>query len=201
MSELVRRFAPATERNREPILAVLRRVLPSSGLLLEVASGTGEHTVFFAQNFPSLRFQPSDVDPGALSSINAWIEHCKLPNVLAPLVLDAASAPWPIASADVIFNANMIHISPWETCLGLMQGASRILSPEGLLYLYGPFQVGGVHISTSNEKFDQSLRAQNPSWGVRNLEDVVAVAQKNQLSLQEKITMPANNFSLIFRRS
>lgn len=195
-----RRFAPATARNREPILAILRRVLPSRGTVLEIASGSGEHAIFFAEKLPQLTFQPSDPDPAARLSIASWRELSALPNLLPPLELSAAAAEWPVAHADAILNINMVHISPWEAALGLFRGAGRLLAPGSALYMYGPFKIGGVHTAPSNERFDEGLRMQNPQWGVRNLDDVVAAAREHGLHHEETVPMPANNFSVIFRK-
>ena len=195
-----KKHAPATARNREPIKEVLREVLPASGLVLELASGSGEHIVYFAGEFPALRFQPSDPDPEARLSIAAWTESEKRSNVLAPLMIDAASADWPITSADALLCINMVHISPWESTLGLLAGASRILPPSGLLYLYGPYRREGVPTAESNEAFDRSLRQRNPAWGLRSLEDLQAAAAEQQLQFERLIEMPANNLSLLFRR-
>ena len=174
-----RRTAPAAERNKEPILAVLRRVLPDSGLVLEIASGTGQHVVHFAQALPDLEWQPSDPDPEARSSIAAWIAHEGLPNVRPPLDLDVGAEPWPIERADAVVCINMIHISPWAATLHLMAGAARLLPMQGVLFLYGPFRRLDRETAPSNEAFDAQLRRQNPEWGVRNLEAVVSVAEQN----------------------
>ncbi|HEX8217248.1 MAG TPA: DUF938 domain-containing protein [Allosphingosinicella sp.] len=196
----MKRHAPATERNREPLAAVLREVVPASGTLLEVASGTGEHAAFFARQFPQLRWQPSDADPDALNSIEAWIADSGAPNLLPPLVLDAASERWPVDSADAVLCVNMVHISPWSATAGLMRGAGRVL-PEGApLVLYGPYRRAGVPTAPSNEAFDRSLRARNPDWGLRELEAVAAEAEANGLSFERLFEMPANNVSVVFRR-
>lgn len=194
-----KQHAPATERNREPILAVLREVLPASGVVLEIASGSGQHTAFFAPHFPDLIWQPSDPDPVARASIAAWCEG--ISNVRAPLALDVTRRPWPIAEADAILNVNMIHISPWEACEALMDGASELLAPGAALFVYGPFQRGGKHTAPSNEAFDQSLRARDPSWGVRDLDDVARTAARRGLALERIVEMPANNLSVIFRNT
>src|SRR5262245_17571049 len=169
-----RRYAGATQRNRVPILDVLRRVLPTDALVLEVASGTGEHALFFAQSLPGIRWQPSDVDAAARASIAAWCVD--VPNVRAPLALDVTEEVWPIDGADAVVCINMIHIAPWPVCEGLMRGAGRILRPGGVLFLYGPYRVGGAHTAPSNVAFDERLRSENPAWGVRDLEAVVACA-------------------------
>ncbi|MFN2424809.1 MAG: DUF938 domain-containing protein [Candidatus Binatia bacterium] len=195
-----RRFAPATERNREPILAVLRRVLPAHGTVLEIAAGTGEHAVYFAAAFPSLTWQPSDGDSDAAVSIAAWREADGTSNLNAPLLLDAAGSDWPVGTVDAIFSANMIHIAPWVACLGLMAGARRHLAPGGVLVLYGPYRIGGAPTAPSNDAFDRDLRARNPAWGVRDLEEVVRAAQRERLELEETVAMPANNHILVLRR-
>jgi hypothetical protein len=194
----LRRHAPATHRNREPIFAVLARVLPAGGHVLEIASGSGEHAAYFASRLPGVTWQPTDADAEARASIDA---HCEgVSNVRPALDLDVRREPWPIGAVDAIVCINMIHIAPWEACLSLMSGAAQRLSPGGALFLYGPFKRGGVHTAPSNESFDASLRARDASWGVRDLDDVTRVAGKEQLSLDEVIEMPANNLSVIFRR-
>ena len=202
-----RQYAPATERNREPILEVLLRVLPPSGTILEVASGTGEHAVFFAPRLSPRKWLPSDPNPQSRASIASWRRHFPFSNLYPPLDLDVSASSWPVERAlpdfntsplVAIVNINMIHISPWSASLGLMAGASRLLSPGGILYLYGPFKQGG-HTSPSNLAFDESLRARNPEWGVRNLEDVVAAASTQNLTMLETYQMPANNLSVVFQ--
>ena len=198
-----RRRAPAASRNAEPILAVLRRVLPARGRVLEVASGTGEHALYFAGRLPGLVFQPSDPDPGCRASIDAWRMHAGLPNLLPPLALDVHRAPWPIepeAAPDALLCINMIHIAPWTACLALLDGAATWLAPGAPLFLYGPYREGGAHTAPSNEDFDASLRARDPSWGVRDLESVRAEAEARGFALEEVVPMPANNRSVIFRR-
>ena len=197
----MKRHAPATERNREPLAAVLREVLPRNGTVLEVASGTGEHAVYFARMFPELRWQPSDSDPDALSSIEAWVADSGAANLLAPVVLDAASASWPIGGADAILCVNMVHISPWSATVGLMRGAGRLLSPGAPLVLYGPYRRSGVATAPSNEAFDESLRGRNEDWGLRRVEDVGAEAEANGLRLDRLVEMPANNLTLVYRRA
>ena len=195
-----RRRAPATERNREPIAEVLRDVLPARGTVLEVASGTGEHGVYFAEQFPDLRWQPSDPDPDALASILAWRQDATLPNLLEPVLLDASAAEWPIASADAILCINMVHISPWAATLGLMAGAQRLLGSGAPLVLYGPYRRAGVATAPSNEAFDASLKERDPRWGLRALEDVSAEAEARGLRFERLIEMPANNLTIVFRR-
>lgn len=195
----MKRSAPATERNREPIAAVLGEVLPESGTLLEIASGTGEHGVYFARRFPRLLWQPSDPDPQALASIRSWREDCGLENLLEPLHLDAAAETWPVSSADAILCVNMVHISPWTATQGLMQGAGRVLGAGAPMVLYGPYLRAGVPTAPSNAAFDESLKARNPEWGLRNLEAVEAEAVGQGLRLERVFEMPANNLSLVFR--
>lgn len=194
-----KRHAPATVRNREAILALLRDELPSSGVVLEVASGSGEHAVHFAAALPGLDWLPSDPDPTALASIEAWRAEAGLPNLRAPIRLDAA-AQWPAETADAILCINMIHISPWTAALGLMKGAGAALSAGGLLYLYGPYFRDGVETAPSNLAFDASLRARDPQWGLRRVEDVIAAADAQGLAFHRLVEMPANNLSLFFRK-
>jgi SAM-dependent methyltransferase len=195
-----RRVAPATARNRDPILELLRRELPPRGTVLEVASGSGEHVVHFAAALPALIFRPSDPAPSARASIDAWIARSGVINVLPAIALDAAAPPWPIAAADAVLCINMVHISPWAATLGLVAGAARILPPGGLFYLYGPYKRGDRHTSPSNEDFDENLRSRDPQWGIRDLESVAAVAAEAGFSAPAIIEMPANNLSLILRR-
>lgn len=195
-----KRHAPATLRNREPILAVLSRIFQAPGLILEVASGTGEHAVYFAEHLPHLVWQPSDLDGDLLASIEAFRKEANLSNLRAPLRLDASSSEWPLDRADGLLSCNMIHIAPVEAQEGLLQGAARILSPGGALVLYGPFREGGRHTAESNERFDESLRARNPAWGVRDLDAVVKRASELGLDHVETVRMPANNLTVVFRR-
>lgn len=199
-SEADKRHAPATLRNRDAIAEVLRGVLPKRGTVLEVASGSGEHIIHFAQAFPALDWQPSDPDPAALRSIAAWTDEADLINVAPPLLLDASADDWPVSETDAILCINMIHISPWEATLGLLRGAARLLPADGLLYLYGPYVRQGVETAPSNIAFDQSLRDRNPAWGLRDVADVEAAATSRGLRLESITPMPANNLSLIFRR-
>jgi hypothetical protein len=197
--------APAVARNREPILAVLRRVdplpiLPERGLVLEIASGSGEHAVYFAAALPHLTWQPTDPDPDARESIAAYRVAAQLPNLLPPLALDAASSDWPVAQAHVIVAINMIHIAPWAAAEGLIAGAERLLPAGGVLFLYGPFRENGRHTAPSNAAFDESLRARNREWGVRDLDEVAALAIRRGFALEERVAMPANNLSVVFRR-
>lgn len=210
-----RQYAPATQRNREPILKVLLQVLPPTGTVLEVSSGTGEHAVFFAPRLHPLGWIPSDPNPLARASIAAWREHCPTENLYPPLSLNVLDPVWVVEQDDLpeplqqidlkrdpivaIVNINMIHIAPWSACLGLMAGARRILPNGGILYLYGPFKQGGKHTAPSNAAFDESLQRQNSQWGVRDLDEVVAVAQAQNLSLVKTVAMPANNLSVFFQ--
>jgi hypothetical protein len=195
-----RRHAPAALRNRTPILEVLRRVLPATGVLLEVASGSGEHAVHFAAALPDWSFQPSDVDPGALASIRAWIAETEVPNVRPPLRLDVTAETWPVESVQAVFSANLVHIAPPEAARGLMAGAGRHLVAGGVLVIYGPFRIGGVHTAPSNAAFDADLQARDARWGVRDLEWLQELGAGNGLGLEERVAMPANNQTLIFRR-
>ena len=195
-----RQYAPATLRNRDFILDVLRDVLPMTGAILEIASGVGEHVVHFARNLPNLVFQPSDPDPDARLSVAAWVKATGVTNVRAPIALDASNPVWPIASADGIICVNMIHISPWEATVGLLKGAAAILPPASPLYLYGPYLREGIATAPSNQAFDRSLRDCNSNWGLRDLEAVAATAQCVGFSAPGITEMPANNLSVVFRR-
>jgi hypothetical protein len=200
MPDDVRRYAPAAQRNRAPILAVLQRVLPPTGVVLEIGSGTGEHAVFFATHLPHLTWQPTDPDEESRASIAAWREHAALPNLLPPLALDTTVEPWPIARADAVLSINMIHIAPFAACEALLRGAAQRLPPGAPLILYGPFARGGHHTAPTNESFDRSLRARNPAWGVRDLEAVTRAATPSGLTLDEVVPMPASNLTVILRR-
>jgi SAM-dependent methyltransferase len=195
-----RQYAPATLRNRDFILDVLLDALPTTGLILEVGSGSGEHIVHFARNFPALVFQPSDPEPDALLSVAAWVRATGATNVRAPIALDASYSVWPIASADGIICINMVHISPWEATLGLIRGAAAILPPASPFYLYGPYRREGFATAPSNQSFDRSLRDRNPTWGLRHPEAVAAIAQSVGFSAPAITEMPANNLSVVFRR-
>ncbi|MDJ1170051.1 DUF938 domain-containing protein [Roseofilum sp. BLCC_M154] len=204
MTANLRQYAPATQRNREPILEILQRVLPPTGTVLEVASGTGEHAVFFAPCLQPRSWLPSDCNPQSLESIKAWQGDDPCDFLYPPIGLDAENIPWDLkgyeAEIAAIVCINMIHISPWAVCLGLMAGAEQVLPSEGILYLYGPYKQNGEHTAASNEAFDRSLRASNPLWGVRNLEDVIEVAKSHDLRHLETIEMPANNLSVVFQK-
>lgn len=193
--------APAAARNRQPILEVLRPRLPAEGLMLEVASGSGEHVVHFAAALPHLVFQPSDPSPGARDSIDAWVGASGLANVRPAVALDATVLEWPVRRAAAVLCSNMIHIAPWAAAVGLVAGAGRVLPAGGLLYLYGPFRLGGRHTAPSNEAFDRDLEERNAEWGVRDLEAVTALATTHGFTEPEVIDMPANNLSLAFRRT
>jgi hypothetical protein len=197
-----RRSAPAAQRNREPIAEVLSEWLPVSGLVLEVASGTGEHAVWFAERFPGLQWQPSDAHPDALASIAAWQQGAGLPNVRPPIVIDASNpAGWPIERADAVLNINMAHISPWPASLGLIAGASRILPSGAPLILYGPWLKEDIVTAPSNIAFDADLKARDPEWGLRRVEDFAETAEVEGFQLVETRGMPANNLMLLFART
>jgi hypothetical protein len=197
-----RRHSPAAERNREPILEVLRRWLSVRGRALEIAAGTGQHAVHFAAGLPRWQWQPTDPSANALASIAVWRDEAALPNLLAPVELDVLAPEWPAgAGFDAVFCANMIHISPWSTCGALMRGAARHLGAEGQLILYGPYLVDGEETAPGNLAFDADLRARNPAWGLRLLGDVVAEAAGAGLVLGERVAMPANNLMLRFVRA
>lgn len=195
-----KRSAPAALRNREPIAEVLREWLPLGGLVLEIASGTGEHAIFFAEAFPHLDWQPSDVDPSALASIAAWREASGLANLREPLVLDAAAPGWPCDRAEALISINMVHISPWASAIGLVQGAARLLPAGGALILYGPWLKDDIETAPSNLAFDADLKRRNPAWGLRRVEDFAALAAEQGLALEEVRAMPANNLKLLFRK-
>ena len=195
-----RRSAPAALRNREPIADVLADWLPKSGTVLEVASGTGEHVTFFAERFPGLAWQPSDVHPDALDSIRAWRAEAGLPNLREPLILDASAPEWPIGEADAVLNINMVHISPWGAALGLLAGGARVLPAGGTLILYGPWLKADIETMPSNLEFDAELKRRDPEWGLRWVEDFVAAAAQKGLKMEETRLMPANNLMLLFRR-
>ena len=201
MIDDTRLYAPATIRNRGPILDVLWRYLPKQGLVLEIASGSGEHITHFAADADAnVIFQPSDPDAGARSSIDAWVKALGVMNVRPAIALDAAAAAWPVDHADMVMNINMIHIAPWAAAVGLMRGAARVIQPTGALFLYGPYRRGGRHTAPSNEAFDRNLRLEDPAWGVRDLEAVTALALAEGFSAPVIEDMPANNLVLVFRR-
>jgi hypothetical protein len=195
-----RLHSPAAERNRDPLREQLQRLLPPTGVALEVASGSGQHAAHFAAGLPGWQWQPSDARPEALASIRDWCAG--RPNVRPPIALDVAAADWRgvPATVDAVFCANLIHIAPWAACLGLMHGAARHLAPHGLLLTYGPYLVDGEPTVPSNLAFDADLRSRDPAWGVRRLADVAGVAASVGLSLRERVSMPANNLLLVWGR-
>lgn len=192
--------SPAAQRNRGPIAEVLTRHLPEQGLVLEVASGAGEHVVHFAERWPLLRWQPSDPEPGHRASIAAWTRHHGLTNVREPLALDVRDEAWPIAYADAMLCINMIHIAPWACCEALLAGAAARLPVGAPLVLYGPYTIAGEHTAESNERFDASLRARCAEWGIRDLDELRHAAEQEGLLLDERVSMPANNQTVILRR-
>ena len=197
-----RQFSPACERNKDPILVVLKQHVPDQPHILEIASGTGEHGHYFCQQLPHIIWQPSDIDPRYQDSVVAWQHHQPLNNFLPPITLDMTDSKWssiPKNTINTMFNANMAHISPWAATVGMFQGADQILAPNGQLFIYGPFMIDGQHTAPSNSEFDANLKARNPHWGIRALEDLIALGEENSLAFEEKISMPANNFILIFR--
>ena len=198
--EVEKRHAPATVRNRDAIADVLEAVLPPTGTVLEVASGTGEHIVHFAQRFPQLVWQPSDYSDLSLPSIAAWVAETGVTNVRHAVQLDAGLPAWPVPQADAILCINMIHIAPWAATIGLMAGAGRLLQAGAPLYLYGPYLRDGVETAPSNLAFDQSLKERDPDWGLRDLSAVIALAAEHGLHIDQVIEMPANNLSVIFRK-
>ena len=199
-SAMAKGFAPAAERNRQPILEVLRRVLPTQGLVLEIASGTGQHASYFARHLSSLRWQPTEVSAERIRSIAAWVDEAGRDNLLPPLELDVRSATWPVSSADAMVCINMIHISPWQTTEALFCGAQTLLEPGSPLITYGPYRLHGRHTAPSNAAFDQSLRSRDPRWGVRDIDELTELAHRTGLSLEEHVQMPANNMTLVWRR-
>ncbi len=186
------------ERNKRPILEILHRVLPGRGTVLEIGSGSGQHAAFFSGELPNLDWQPSDIDPDNLASVRAWCREAAHPNFREPMRLDVLDDDWGIGAVDAVFSANLIHIAPWECTVALLSGAHHHLKPSGLLILYGPFRIGGEHTAESNDAFDKELRERDPQWGVRDLESVVEAAAG--LDLEERVAMPANNQTLLFRR-
>jgi len=193
-------FTPSAERNKEPILAVLRRALPRTGLVLEIASGTGQHVTHFAKAFPDLTWQPSDPDAAFRESIRSWIAQADLTNVRDPIDLDVCGSPWPVTDADAVTCINMIHVAPWAATESLLAGARDVLTRGGVLFLYGPYRRFGRHTAPSNEAFDGQLRATDPAWGVRDLEAVVELAGAAGFELAEIVDMPANNLAIVLLR-
>jgi cyclopropane fatty-acyl-phospholipid synthase-like methyltransferase len=196
----MKRVAPAADRNKLAIAEVLAEVLPATGVVLEIASGSGQHSAFFARRFGALTWQPSDLDTEALASIEAYRTEAGLTNLRPPVRLDAASAEWPLARVDAVVCINMIHIAPWPACVGLLRGAGRVLPDRGPLVLYGPFSIDGDFTAPSNIAFDQRLRGDNPQWGVRELRDVERAAADAGLDLDRLVPRPANNHVVVFRR-
>ncbi len=196
----MKREAPAAARNRQPILDVLQPHLPEKGLVLEIASGTGEHIVHYAAARPGLTFQPSDPDAGARASVDDWVRTLGLGNVKPALEIDVTRETWPVERADAVLCCNMIHIAPWEAAVGLVTGAGRLVPSGGLLFLYGPYRRGGRHTAPSNEAFDSDLKRRNPAWGVRDLEAVIELTDLHGFAAPEIVGMPANNLSLLFKR-
>jgi len=196
----LRRSAPAALRNREHIADVLGEWLPAAGVVLEIASGTGEHVVYFAERFPQLDWQPSDIHPDALESVDAWRKAVGLPNILPPLVLDASGSDWPVGRADAILSINMVHISPWASALGLLDGGSRILPAGAPLIMYGPWLKDDVPTAPSNLDFDADLKRRDPDWGLRRVEEFAAAANERGVRLEATRAMPANNLMLLLRR-
>ena len=204
MEKHARAYAPAAARNSGPIIEVLRRVLPENGKVLEVASGTGQHVVAFAAAFSQLHWQPSDPDPEARASIAGWIAHAHLDNVRPPLDLDVTDKSWEEnvnGHFDAVMAINLIHIAPWSACLGLLRGAAKLLAPRGILYLYGPYFRDDAPNAPSNVAFDRMLRSQDPSWGVRELGEVTRAANGAGFAMSAAVDMPANNLSVVFRRT
>ena len=195
------RSSPAALRNREPIAEVLAGELPESGMILMIAEGTGEHAAYFARRFPRLNWQPTDLDPQALGSIETHREEARLANLHPPLALDACAPEWPVERAEAVICINMIHISPWRAAEGLVASAARVLPQDGLLYLYGPYRREGLPLEPSNAAFDESLKRRDPEWGLRDLGAVARLAARKGLRLDRVTEMPANNLSLLFRRT
>ena len=197
----MKRHAPATARNSEPLAEVLAGELPNEGLVLEIASGTGEHAVFMARRFPALDWQPSDCATDALHSVDAWAQEAGLANLRPAIALDAAAGDWPVESADAVLCVNMVHISPWQATVGLFEGAGRVLASGAPLILYGPFVEDDVETAPSNLAFDESLKTRDPAWGLRQVGELDGLARANRLSRAARHIMPANNLVLVYRRN
>ena len=194
------RHAPATMRNRDAIVAVLKDILPASGLILEVASGTGEHIVYFGRTFPGLTFQPSDPDPACCESIAAWTKREAVTNIMPPLQLDAQAREWDVPHPAAILCINMVHISPWESSIGLFEKAGTLLAPGAPLYLYGPYLRADVETAPGNLAFERSLKSRDLRWGLRDVADMDALAEQNGFERESLTEMPANNISLVYRK-
>ncbi len=194
------KHAPATMRNRDAIVDVLRRILPDRGTVLEIASGTGEHAVFFGQKFPDISFQPSDPDPECCRSIAAWTKRAEARNVLSPMQLDALATDWDIEHPDALICINMIHISPWEASIGLFEKAAKLLAPGAPLFLYGPYFQEGIEPAQGNLDFERSLKSRNLQWGIRDVADIDTLADETGFARESLIEMPANNISLVYRK-
>ena len=193
-------FSAAAERNKDAIIDVLRGILPPSGVVLEIASGTGQHIVHFSRAFPGLTWQPSDPDPDLCRSVAMRVEQDRIPNVLPPVALDVSDFSWPLRNADAVLCINMLHVAPWPACTALMRGATNLLSRGGVLYLYGPYRRKGIPTAPSNEAFDTALRSQDPAWGLRDLDEVMAEAAAHGLGDAQIVEMPANNLSVVLRK-
>ncbi len=192
---------PAAERNKQPIAEVLTQLLPTAGLVLEIASATGQHAEHFAREFPHLRWQPTDYDPEHVTTLQQRVQRAALDNLLQPLPLDVTHDDWPVQRADAIYNANMIHISPWEVSVGLFVGAAKLLAAGAPLITYGPYAFDGEHTSESNARFDESLKQRDPRWGVRDVTELQRVAEEQGFELEQQFAMPANNFTLLWRKA
>jgi cyclopropane fatty-acyl-phospholipid synthase-like methyltransferase len=197
----MKRFSPAAERNKSPIVEVLKNVLPQEGRILEISSGSGQHVVFFAEAFPDLTWQPSELEQESLESIGAYIGDSGLKNINQPILIDAVDTDWHNQDVAAVINCNMIHISPWPSCIGLFRGASQVLKRDGVLFLYGPFLIEGQPTAPSNLEFDASLRYRNPEWGIRQLESVIEVGKEHGFILTGVVSMPANNYSVVFKKT
>jgi SAM-dependent methyltransferase len=194
----MKHHAPAADRNKGPILGVLREFLVEPAFVLTIAEGSGQHVVHFAKHLPHVTFLPTDGDPDALASIAAYLDEAHCTNIRPPKLLDAASDEWPVERADLIVCINMIHISPWATTQGLFRGAARILPPGGFLITYGPYRFSGEFHAPSNKAFDESLRSRNPEWGVRDVDDLVEAAESAGMMIEGTVPLPANNHCLVF---
>lgn len=194
------RQAPAAERNRAPLWTVLAPRLPATGDVLEIASGTGEHAAWFAAERPGLVWQPSDGDPDALDAIAARVTLAALDNPRPPLRLDVHDRPWRVAPVDAVLCVNLLHVAPWSAAEALLAGAAEVLRAGSGLFVYGPFKKAGKHTAESNARFDEVLRARDPSYGIRDLDDIAALARSSGLRHAETVDMPANNLTLVFER-